>query len=183
MDKNCRLTFVVGVSGVGKTKMIKRFVANHDGYVHLEASKLIQHGINAQTSEHLRLLPKEKIVKNQSFLIEELSKYKQKSQRIILDGHLVIYNNQELIPIPLDVVRDIAPHNVVLIQGNAQDIISHRINDQHKNRPNQTTDEIDQNQDFLEQIATNYCEEMCIRFDKVYFHEYKRFSDLLIGNV
>lgn len=183
MNENCILTFVVGVSGVGKTEMIKRFVADHHDYVHIEASKFIKQGINAQTSEQIRLLPKEQIIKNQYFLLKELSKYKQKHQRIILDGHLVIYNNQELVPIPLDVVKDIAPHNLILIQGNAQDIISHRISDPHKNRPNQTADEIEESQQFLEQIAINYCKEICIRFDKLYFNEYKKFSELLTEDV
>jgi adenylate kinase len=183
MNENCILTFVVGVSGVGKTEMIKHFVANHHDYVHIEASKLIKQGINAQTTEQIRLLPKEQIIKNQSLLLKELSKYKQKHQRIILDGQLIIYNNQELVPIPLDVVKNIAPHNLVLIQGNAQDIISHRINDPHKNRPNQTVDEIEKNQQFLEQMAINYCKEICIRFDKLCFNEYNKFTELLTKNV
>lgn len=182
MNENCILTFVVGVSGVGKTEMIRRFVADHHDYVHIEASKLIKQEINAQTSEQIRLLPKEPIIKNQSFLLKKLSKYKQKHQRIILDGHLLIHNNQELIPIPLDIVKKIAPHNIVLIKGNAQDIILHRINDPHRNRPNQTITEIEKSQPFLEQIAISYCKKLGIRFDTLDFSEYKKFSNLLSQN-
>ena len=183
MKNNCILTFVVGVSGVGKTEMIRRFVAHHHDYVHLEASKLIMQGMNTQTSKQISLLPKEQIIKNQFFLLKELSNYKQKYPRIILDGHLVIHNNHESVPIPLDVVKKIAPYNIILIRGSAQDIISNRISDPHKNRLSQTENEIDDSQEFLEQIAISYCKKMCIKFDKLYFYEYKNFSNLLSENV
>lgn len=174
---------MVGVSGVGKTEMIQRFVANRHDYVHIEASKLIKQGINAQTSEQIRLLPKAQIIKNQSFLLKELSKYKQKYHHIILDGHLLIDNDRELVSIPLSVVQEIAPHNIVLIKGKAQDIISHRIKDLRKNRPNQSVTEIEKSQQFLETIAISYCKRLGIRLDTLDFSEYKKFSDLLSQNI
>ncbi len=179
MDNNCVLTFVVGVSGVGKTELIRRFVSKHNKYMHLEASKLIREGLNAKISEQIGLLPKEQIIKNQSILLERLLKYKQKCHHIILDGHLLINNNQELVKIPLDVVKDIAPQNMILVTGNAQDIISHRTNDQYKHRPSQTVNEIEQIQNYLKHVAISYCKELSIRFDTLDFSEYKRFSNIL----
>lgn len=179
MDKNCILTFVVGVSGVGKTQMIRRFVAEHDEYIHIEASKLIKQAINTQTSEQLRLLPKEQILKNQYLLLQELTKYKQKYRRIILDGHLLINNDQETIPIPLDIVKKFLPHKIILIQGNSYDIYLHRINDTDKKHPQQTTTEIDQDQQFLKYISIQYCRELNINFYTLHYSENKKFNDLL----
>ena len=71
MDNNCVLTFVVGVSGVGKTELIRRFVAKHHEFRHLEASKLIREGLNVKASEQIELLPKEQIIKNQFILLEK----------------------------------------------------------------------------------------------------------------
>jgi adenylate kinase len=179
MNKNCVLTFVVGVSGVGKTTMIRRFVTEHSNYVHLEASKLIQNRLNAETTEHIRIMTKEQIVKNQSFLLDELSKYKQNCNSIILDGHLLINNNKELISIPLDIVRKIAPSNIVLLEGNSHDILLHRIYNPQKKCFKETISEIDRNQQLLKQIAIGYCKELGIRFDTLDFSEYKKFSNIL----
>lgn len=179
MDNNCVLTFVVGVSGVGKTELIKRFVSRHQEYRHLEASKLIREGLNAKKTENIRLFPKEQIIKNQSILLERLLEYKQKCHHIILDGHLLINNNQELVKIPLDVVRGIAPRNMVLITGTAHDIILHRTNDLHRKRPSQTATEIKEIQNNIKHTAIAYCKELGVRFDTLDFSEYKRFSSIL----
>lgn len=179
MNKDCILTFVVGVSGVGKTTIIRRFVREHPNYVHIEASKLIRNKLNTETTEHIRLMTKEQIVKNQSFLLDELSKYRQKHDYIILDGHLLINNNQELISIPLDIVKRISPSNIVLIEGNSHDILSHRIHNPQKKCFKETISEIDRNQQLLKQIAISYCKKLGIRFDTLDFFEYKKFSNLL----
>ena len=179
MDNNCVLTFVVGVSGVGKTELIRRFVAKHHEFRHLEASKLIREGLNAKKSEQIKFLPKEQIIKNQSILLEGLLEYKQKCHHIILDGHLLINNNQELVKIPLDVVRGIAPHNMVLVTGNPHDIILHRTNDLHRKRHSQTATEIEEIQNNIKHTAIAYCKELGIRFDTLDFTEYKRFRNLL----
>lgn len=179
MDNNCVLTFVVGVSGVGKTELIRRFVSKHHEYRHLEASKLIREGLNAKKSEQIRLLSKEQIIKNQSILLEGLFAYKQKCHLIILDGHLLINNSQELVRIPLDVVREIAPHKMILLTANPHSILSHCTNDIHRKRHSQTATEIEEIQNYLKHIAISYCEELGIRFDTLDFTEYKRFKDLL----
>ena len=179
MDNNCVLTFVVGVSGVGKTQLIRRFVSKHHEYTHLEASKLIREGLNAQTSEQIGLLPKEQIIKNQSILLGGLLEYKQNCHHIILDGHLLINNNQELVKIPLNVVKEIAPHNMVLITGNPYDVILHRTKDLHRKRHSQTATEIEEIQSYLRHIAISYCKELGIRFDTLDFSEYKRFEHLV----
>ena len=165
MNKDCRLTFVVGISGVGKTTIIRRFVKEHSDYVHLEASKLIKQRIRAETSEQIRVLPKNKVLMNQSVLIEELSRYKEKYSQIILDGHLLINNNQELIPIPLDIVKKISPRNIILIHGNSHDILSHRINNLQKKYFKETISEINRSQQFMKEIAISYCKKLGIRFD------------------
>lgn len=180
MNKDCRLTFVVGISGVGKTTIIRRFVKEHSDYFHVEASKLIKQRIRAETSEQIRVLPKNKVLMNQSLLIEELSRYKDKYSQIILDGHLLIDNSKELIPIPLKIVKQIAPQNIILIQGNSHEIFSHRINDTCKDHPNQTVAEIERIQSYLKYITLNYCKELSVKFDILDFSDYKRFSDVLI---
>ena len=183
MDKNCILTFVVGVSGVGKTQMIKRFVAEHHEYIHLEASKLIKQAINAQTSEQLRLLPREKILKNQYLLLQELTRYKQQYNRIILDGHLLISNDKEIIPIPLDIVKRIEPYKIILIEGDPNEIFLHRLNDLQKKYPKQTIIEIEKTQNFLEKITIKYCKELKVDFNTLHFYEDEKFRKLLRRSV
>jgi adenylate kinase len=183
MDKNYVLTFVVGVSGVGKTQMIKRFVAEHQQYIHLEASKLIKQAINAQTSEQLRLLPREQILNNQYSLIQELAKYKQQHHRIILDGHLLINNGQEVVPVPLDIVKKIAPYNIILIQGDSRDIFLHCIKDCKKKRSEKKIFEINREQQYTKKIATNYSIKLGIKFNTIHFSDYTEFKKLLEDNL
>ena len=179
MNKDCRLTFVVGISGVGKTTIIRQFVKENSDYAHVEASKLIKQRLGAETSEEIRVLPKNKVLMNQSLLIEELSIYKEKYSQIILDGHLLINNNQELIPIPLDIVKKINPYNIILVHGDSREILSHRIINLQKKYFKETISEIDKNQQLLKQIAISYCKKLGIRFDALDFSEYKKFSNLL----
>ena len=79
----------------------------------------------------------------------------------------------------MDIVREIAPHNIVLITGIAHDIILHRTNDLHRKRPSQTATEIEEIQNYIKHTAIAYCKELCIKFDTLDFTEYKRFRNLL----
>ena len=179
MCVKCILIFVIGLSGVGKTSMIQRFVEENPDYLHLEASKLIKQATGIHTLEQIRLLPRNKIIKNQDVLTKELSKYKNLFDRIILDGHLLINNNQELIPIPLDTIREISPNSMILVEGNANDILLHRKNDLHKTRPNQLLAEIEEEQLELQKIAVKYCDELKTKLDIVNFEDYTKFCQIL----
>lgn len=179
MCEKCILIFVIGLSGVGKTSIIQRFVEENSDYLHLEASKIIKQVTGIQVLEKIRLLPKNKIIENQDILIKELSKYKNSFDKIILDGHLLINNSQELIPIPIDTIRKILPNRMILIEGNANDILLHRKNDLYKTRPNQLLVEIEEEQLELQKIAVKYCDELNIRLDIVNFEDYSRFRQIL----
>lgn len=179
MCVKCILIFVIGLSGVGKTSMIQRFVEENPDYLHLEASKLIKQATGIQVSEKIRLLAKNKIIKNQYILVEELSRYKNSFDKIILDGHLLINNNQELIPIPLDTIRKISPNSMILVEGNANDILLHRKNDLYKTRPNQLLVEIEEEQLELRKIAVKYCNELNIKLDTINFEDYAEFCHLV----
>jgi adenylate kinase len=183
MNINSSLTFVIGISGVGKTQIIRKFVSSNPEYLHIEASTIIKKNLKIDKDKQIQYLSKEEIFKNQYDLIKELSKYRKIHQKIILDGHLLIEINQEATLIPLSIIKKISPNQIILIQGKPEEIIEHRSNDSHKKRPAAGKDIINKKQNLLEKYAHESCKELNIKFEILNFLDYNRFVALLRQNV
>ena len=100
---------VFGLSGVGKSTTVRQTVSASGGLAAARnAGDLIHRRLRDHGSaEMLRLLPAEQIQRNQEFLIEELASVRTTvgARVLLLDGHCVIDNGEQLIPKPIAVIK------------------------------------------------------------------------------
>ena len=151
---------VFGISGVGKTTLIKRiFCRTAQKILHLEGSTLIKEAMNQSvTSEALRSSSSSNIYDNQEKLIAEYWKnIKNKSIEIVVfDGHCLIDNGQELVQIPLSVVDRLKLCHLIFVDDNPETIYQRRKEDNSRDRPVSTVNELQQLQNRALLVCEHY---------------------------
>lgn len=139
---------VFGLSGVGKSWLISRFVRQH-AFVHVQASQLLRDAKSASTgvdvtSEELRTGT---VLDNQALLIRAFrARCAAETTPIIFDGHCVIDSSDELIEIPVSVIGALRPSGLIFIADDPKLIVARRSADQTRERPSRTTDELTSHQ-------------------------------------
>lgn len=130
---------VFGISGVGKTTIIRRWLDGHDDALHLQASTLIRQGLTdpAPDSEKLRRSSAQGILTNQDILVEMFRRAVTASRAglVVFDGHLVIDTDELFVEIPLAVVAALQPHTLVHIEHLPVAIAARRRADIGRERP------------------------------------------------
>ena len=131
---------VFGLSGVGKSATVRRVVSESRGLAAtVNAGQLIRrrHG-DDHTPETLRLLPAEEIRRNQELLVEELARARSTGGApvLLLDGHCLIDNGEQLVPIPIEVIERLDLAALVFVQEGAAEIRARRLADSKRARPN-----------------------------------------------
>lgn len=109
---SCRIIFVGGVHGVGKTEFSRKVTQELD-LIHLtasnlirEAGQLIETGIKQVSSAS----------RNQDALVEALQKYQSIHKPIILDGHFCLLDSHTNIQeISISTFQQIAPQAVIVL--------------------------------------------------------------------
>jgi len=144
-----RIFIVFGISGVGKTTLIKEFISNHPGYKHVQAGDLLGEVFKNKVRDNLRRASEDEILSNQYILVEQFKKFihEYKEENIIFDGHSIIDSGQNIIRIPADIFEKMDPYKIIFIWGNAVDINSNRMHDPKRSRPNLDAEIIDQHQE------------------------------------
>lgn len=80
------MILVTGISGVGKTYTIKRFVATVPGYVYARASAILQ-----TRDRPIRSLSIDEVIENQKVLEEEIRLLaSEHGDALIVDGHAIV---------------------------------------------------------------------------------------------
>jgi len=182
-NKQSKLVFVIGLSGVGKTHIISNFIKNHNNFLHLKASSLIKQGLLTQDSEKIRKVSDKEIKYNQGILVKKLDEYKINNKKIILDGHIIIDNEEKITPIPLEIIKRISPKIIILVQAPPEQILSHIDNDKSRIRPQRSINQVKENQDLQEKIAKEYCSTLNINLERVDCKNNNIFENLVINNV
>lgn len=150
---------VFGLSGVGKSHMIGKFVRGHPHFLHAQASQLIKSALGDRSlgAERLRTAAANDILKNQELLVEAFGEVRRNAKEtpIIFDGHSVIYNDAELVRIPVEVVRRIEPALLIFLRAEPAEISTRRALDPAKKRPARTHEQLMHEQS----IALEMCED------------------------
>lgn len=160
---------VFGLSGVGKSWMISRYAAASD-VAHVQAGQLMRDARaalvgHAVTSEDLRRGP---VLDNQSLLTDAFAKVLAAEMRpIIFDGHCLVDVGDQLIEIPIEVIRQLQPAGIVFVHAPADEIVQRRESDTSRERPARTADALAAQQDRCLSVCTNYAERLGIRFGQV----------------
>ena len=137
-----RIIALVGLSGVGKSTLLKR-MASHIEFEHLQASVLIKSELKRtqselQSSEGLR---QGQVIDNQAALISGFLRTTEgMSGLVVLDGHTLIDAGEKLIEIPADVFRQIGVEHMIFLQEAPERIAERRGGDIGRKRPNRTVE-------------------------------------------
>jgi adenylate kinase len=140
---------VVGLSGVGKSTLIRRIGESVD-VVHLEASTLIKSELLQQrqslTSDQLR---RGDIARNQELLIAGFQRATADCQvdRIILDGHVLVDTDSGVIDIPSSVFDRLGITSFCFVHAEPEEIVRRRLADQTRMRPHREVSDISAQQD------------------------------------
>jgi adenylate kinase len=140
--KTANVIGVFGLSGVGKTRMIRAAIHERDGIVHLQAGALIKQGLADATisSEALRRSSGDRVLANQSVLLAMFAKVlaAEAGKLVIFDGHLIIDTDADLVEIPLGVVTGLQPAALLHVEALPEIIAARRREDNERIRPART---------------------------------------------
>lgn len=137
---DCCLIF--GVSGVGKTTACADYVARHPNYIAISASELLKNA-KLTTREKLRTAKAEEIRANQRILVESLRVFRDShpGRPILLDAHAIVDNDLELVCVPTEVIRELQPAILILLEAPPEQVAARRAADSRR-RPNRSIIEI-----------------------------------------
>lgn len=150
-----RTTVVVGVSGVGKSRLIGE-LATSIQLRHVQASELLRKSESevlkrAVDAEELRT---GRVIDNQLALITAfLALRASETRHILFDGHNVIDTDHGLVDIPFDVFSAIGPALIIAIVGQPAEILLRRSLDLARKRPQRSVDDIECYQDRVVELA------------------------------
>jgi adenylate kinase len=151
---------VFGISGVGKSWMIGRYIDHHPA-LHVQASQLLRESKAAVSGKNVSAedLRKGAVLDNQSLLIEAFTRLRVTAKRpILFDGHCVVDNGEQLIAIPGEVIDGLAIMSIVFVEGSAREIAQRRRDDTARVRPTRSTEELYQYQQRAKAICQTYHE-------------------------
>ena len=155
---------VFGLSGVGKSTTLQRVVNESEGLATVvNAGSLIgRRALNNGLGETLRLLPTEDILHNQEILVEELARERAivGIEVILLDGHCVVDNGDQLVPIPVEIIERLNLSALVFVQEETEKIRTRRLRDEKRKRPDLSSTELTMQQRRALEVCSSYASEL-----------------------
>ncbi len=120
MQKFGTTILIFGVSGAGKSTGCLSFVSRHPRFLYFRASSILGNLTNLNRDE-LRRLSRDEILNNQALLSDGLraARAGKEARPAIVDAHSVIVTDREMIPVPVEAVKSLAPDGLVFLDVEA----------------------------------------------------------------
>jgi len=153
---------VFGVSGVGKSWLISHFGETTE-IAHAQASQLLSEARAEITGrmESQEELRQGAVLDNQALLIEAFSRFRAATTKpIIFDGHSVIDTGEQLLEIPAEVIRALAPAGLAFIKDEPSAIVARRAADGVRIRPARSESEIRSQQERAQVLCEQYAQSL-----------------------
>lgn len=155
---------MVGVSGVGKSRLAQAIVSRVPSVRHVQASQLLKEALQAQ-SEELRLGP---VRDNQAVLIDAFNKLRSSTEEVILlDAHCVIDTPDGIVVIPEEVFYSFHPTAFIEVWEEPGLIVSRRAADLTRVRPKRDEDDIREHQRLSGEKANQYAAQFRVQITRV----------------
>ena len=161
------LVCVFGVSGVGKSTLISRYLAIRPDWIGLAASELLETRYSSADSPTSL---EQDFVDQQIRLVERIKVVRQRSLKahFIVDGHCALDVGGTLRVIPLVVIERLMPTLIVVVEDEVNAIGSRRTIDLTKERPLRNVRALTDLQQITVQLSQDYgralripCERVC----------------------
>jgi len=143
-----KIIAVVGVSGVGKSTLLKKLQSKFS-FQHLQASDVIRQQKQYKKNQSLsaEALRQSNIDENQSFLISGFEHLRDpNAQIVVLDGHVVIDSPTGLVDIDSAVFKSMGVTHLVCLVEDPHEILRRRKSDIARARPERSLNYIEQYQ-------------------------------------
>lgn len=151
---------VFGISGVGKTMLIRQALSGRNYVVHFTASNLIKqaHADPQITSEILRCASGDSIRANQQLLTTMFVRQvaATSAKLIVFDGHLLIDTDEQIVEIPLDVIAKLHPSILIHVEAEPSVIAERRRVDAVRVRPFRSTEALAEHQERSRELCCTY---------------------------
>jgi len=155
---------MVGVSGVGKSRLAQAIVSRVPNVRHVQASELLKEALQAQ-SEELRLGP---VRDNQALLIDAFDKLRSSTEEVILlDAHCVIDAAEGIVVIAQEIFQSFHPTAFIEVWEDPSLIVSRRASDLTRIRPKRDEDDIREHQRLSGEKAAQYAARLRVRITRV----------------
>ena len=172
-----KVVAVFGLSGVGKSTTVAQVVAAADGLAaSVNAGDLIaRRRTGGRGADGLRVLGAGEILSNQELLVEEVAVERRAlgAPVLLLDGHCVIDNGEELVPVPVGVVERLAVAAVVYLTADSAEMRARRRSDSSRKRPDLDAAELSRQQERGLAACTSYSVELGLPMMVVSAAEYR----------
>jgi adenylate kinase len=177
------VTGVFGVSGVGKSTLLRRFTAIHLDFEYVSASALLKRATEKDDAR-LRDAPPDQIQRNQELLVREFSSFRQAipHRHILLDAHSVIDGENGLTPVPLEIIRAFQPVRLIFVHDAPERIVGRRRAD-IRARPERTARFLSKYQQFSLSTCEAYAAELGIELITVEAGDLDAFSRAILGAI
>jgi adenylate kinase len=144
-----RVVFVCGVSGVGKTHLIRQVLPELPEAVSWTASEIIGEARQNTDPEFLRTLPVNELARSQELLVRAFRHRWDETTvaLILLDGHCVLDTDEGFFAIDTGIIRRLDPMAFIYIEEHVERILERRTADARKRRPMRTTEQLRDYQD------------------------------------
>lgn len=168
--QNNETILVFGLPGAGKTTLINEVLNVKENYVRLSGGSLIQGNLSEEERDQLRKTSKDGVLDNQEILVMNFIKAKQSflNKTVIFDGHCVVKNEEQIVEIPLDVIKRLEPDLILFIDETSEVIMDRRKKD--KSRPDREEEDkvsLDKNRQLQLKICEQYATSLNIGFESL----------------
>jgi adenylate kinase len=145
-----KVIFVCGISGVGKSYLLRRYAELGNDRVVISAGGLIAHARAARDRDTLRTLSATDLHESQQMLVEGFRGLLPTitAPVLIIDGHALIDNNQnDPYLVPNEVFHALSPNGFVHIESPPDTIAERRRLDVVRQRPDRSIAELTRHQE------------------------------------
>lgn len=149
VDTIPKIVFVCGISGVGKSHLLRRYAQPRSDLTVISAGGLIGHARAALDRDALRNLSSNDLQESQQLLLEGFTRLLRtiNTTFLIIDGHTLIDNNEnEPYLVPLEVFDSLSPDGMVHVESSPDAIAERRRSDLQRVRPARSIEELTRHQ-------------------------------------
>jgi adenylate kinase len=155
-----RVVFVCGISGVGKTHLIRQVLPELPEAVSWTASEIIGEARQNADPEYLRTLPAQELVRSQELLVRGFRARLDTTAAalVLLDGHTVLDTDEGFFDIDVAVIRRLDPTALIHVEDHVAHILERRTADARKPRPARTAQQLDDYQDRSRAVCARFAQ-------------------------